>query len=68
MTLPPIESLQEILSITIIDQVSQQKSPHSSANNPQNLQNAGLDSMHTSPIEPILQWPHFDIFPSLRQI
>lgn len=28
--------------------------------------NAVLDSMHTSTTESILQWPHFDAFPSLR--
>jgi hypothetical protein len=28
--------------------------------------NAVLDSMHTSTTESILQWPHFDTFPSLR--
>ncbi|KAH7133776.1 hypothetical protein EDB81DRAFT_845236 [Dactylonectria macrodidyma] len=28
--------------------------------------NAVLDSMHTSTTESILQWPHFDVFPSLR--
>lgn len=68
MNLPPIESPQETLSITATDQLSHQRSPHSSASNPQNLQNAVLDSMHTSATESILQWSHFDIFPSLRQM
>lgn len=30
------------------------------------LENAVLDAMHTSTTESILQWPHFDVFPSLR--
>ena len=30
------------------------------------LDNAVLDSMHTSTTESVLQWPHFDVFPSLR--
>jgi hypothetical protein len=68
MTLPPIESLQETLSVAATDQLPHQKSPHSSASDAQNLQNAVLDSMHTSATESILQWPHFDVFPSLRQI
>ncbi|KAF6824803.1 C6 zinc finger domain-containing protein [Colletotrichum plurivorum] len=31
-----------------------------------NLENAVLDSMHTSTTESILQWPHFDVFSSMR--
>ncbi|KAK3329963.1 hypothetical protein B0H66DRAFT_572223 [Apodospora peruviana] len=31
-----------------------------------NLENAVLDSWHTSTTESVLQWPHFDVFPSLR--
>lgn len=38
----------------------------SGAVEPQSLENAVLDSMHTSTTESILQWPHFDVFPSLR--
>ncbi|KAK4503342.1 hypothetical protein PRZ48_004257 [Zasmidium cellare] len=30
------------------------------------VENAVLDSMHTSTTEAVLQWPHFDEFPSLR--
>lgn len=30
------------------------------------LDNAVLDSMHTSTTEMVLQWPHFDQYPSLR--
>lgn len=30
------------------------------------LDNAVLDSMHTSTTEAVLQWPHFDQYPSLR--
>jgi len=32
-----------------------------------NLENAVLDSWHTSTTESVLNWPHFDVFPSLRQ-
>jgi hypothetical protein len=69
MTLPPLDLSQEALSIDTTDQLSHQRSPHSSAStsNPENLQNAVLDPMHTSATESILQWHHFDSFPSLRQ-
>jgi len=30
------------------------------------LENAVLDSMHTSATETVLQWPHFNVFPALR--
>ena len=33
---------------------------------PNNLENAILDSLHTSTTESILAWPHFDSFPSVR--
>ncbi|KAH8812903.1 hypothetical protein F5884DRAFT_318279 [Xylogone sp. PMI_703] len=45
----------------------QQKTPGSSVGTPENLQNAVLESMHTSTTEFILQWPHFEAFPSLRE-
>jgi hypothetical protein len=35
---------------------------------PQNIHNAVLAPLHTSTTESILQWPHFDGFPELRQI
>lgn len=35
--------------------------------NTSSLDNAVLDSMHISTTESILQWPHFDVFPSLRE-
>ncbi|EGO52035.1 hypothetical protein NEUTE1DRAFT_149656 [Neurospora tetrasperma FGSC 2508] len=35
--------------------------------NANNLENAVLESRHTSTTESILQWPHFDVFPSLRK-
>ncbi|OIW30390.1 C6 zinc finger domain-containing protein [Coniochaeta ligniaria NRRL 30616] len=60
MTLPPIDSSLETLS-------SHQRSSPSSTSNADNLQNAVLDPMHTSATESILQWHHFDVFPSLRQ-
>ncbi|KAJ0162692.1 hypothetical protein CTA2_4172 [Colletotrichum tanaceti] len=31
-----------------------------------NYENAVLDSMHTSTTESVLQWPHFDAYPTLR--
>ncbi|OLN88989.1 hypothetical protein CCHL11_06017 [Colletotrichum chlorophyti] len=31
-----------------------------------NFENAVLDSMHTSTTESVLQWPHFDVFSSMR--
>lgn len=31
------------------------------------MENAVLESMHTSTTESVLQWPHFDVFPSLRE-
>ena len=33
----------------------------------QNIQNAVLSPFHTSTTESVLHWPHFDVFPSLRQ-
>lgn len=44
----------------------QQRTPLSEPQSFNNLENAVLDSMHTSTTESILQWPHFDVFPSLR--
>ncbi|KLU85812.1 hypothetical protein MAPG_04832 [Magnaporthiopsis poae ATCC 64411] len=41
-------------------------SPSSEPHNPNSLENAVLDSMHTSTTESILQWPHLDALPSLR--
>lgn len=43
-----------------------QRSLGSEPSPPNNLENAVLDSMHTSTTESVLQWPHFDVFPSLR--
>lgn len=47
-----------------------QHSHHSQSGQQPNGQNgfdnAVLDSMHTSTTESVLQWPHFDVFPSLR--
>ncbi|KAF4974833.1 hypothetical protein FZEAL_8294 [Fusarium zealandicum] len=39
---------------------------HDLGENGNNLENAVLDSMHTSTTESVLQWPHFDVFPLLR--
>ncbi|TVY89078.1 hypothetical protein LAWI1_G004735 [Lachnellula willkommii] len=68
MHLRPIDSSQETSSVAATDPFSQQRSPPSSTSKPEDLQNAVLDSMHTSATESILQWPHFDVFPSLRQM
>ncbi|KAK0748481.1 hypothetical protein B0T21DRAFT_324209 [Apiosordaria backusii] len=38
-----------------------------SANHSNELENAVLESWHTSTTESVLHWPHFDAFPSLRQ-
>ncbi|KAK3393315.1 hypothetical protein B0H63DRAFT_491346 [Podospora didyma] len=43
-----------------------QRTPLSEPHNPSSLENAVLDSWHTSTTESLLQWPHFDVFPSLR--
>lgn len=43
-----------------------QDSPEHSKTGQNSFENAVLDSMHTSTTESILQWPHFDVFPSLR--
>lgn len=40
--------------------------PEYAKNGHASLENAVLDSMHTSTTESVLQWPHFDVFPSLR--
>lgn len=39
----------------------------SPARSEQNIQNAVLSPFHTSTTESVLHWPHFDVFPSLRQ-
>ncbi|KAF3764318.1 putative C6 transcription factor [Cryphonectria parasitica EP155] len=45
---------------------SQHPSANYARNGQGNLENAVLDAMHTSTTESVLQWPHFDVFPSLR--
>ncbi|KAK0730928.1 hypothetical protein B0H67DRAFT_563292 [Lasiosphaeris hirsuta] len=42
------------------------RTPPSEPHNPNSLENAVLDSWHTSTTEAVLNWPHFDVFPSLR--
>jgi len=66
ITLPSIDSSHETVS-AVTDQ-SYQKSPQSFTSTLQNLQNAILDSMHTSATESVFQWSCFDAFPSLRQM
>lgn len=43
-----------------------QQTPLSEPHHSNSLENAVLDSWHTSTTESLLQWPHFDVFPSLR--
>ncbi|KAH6700568.1 hypothetical protein BKA61DRAFT_636606 [Leptodontidium sp. MPI-SDFR-AT-0119] len=40
---------------------------HTPANDDNGVHNAILSSLHTSTTESILEWPHFDHFPSLRR-
>ncbi|KAF5505147.1 Echinocandin B biosynthetic cluster transcription factor ecdB [Colletotrichum siamense] len=43
-----------------------QRTPISEPLYQNNYENAVLDSMHTSTTESILQWPHFEAFPSMK--
>ncbi|KAK1538744.1 C6 zinc finger domain-containing protein [Colletotrichum costaricense] len=43
-----------------------QRTPISEPQYQNNFENAVLDSMHTSTTESVLQWPHFDAFPNMR--
>ncbi|KAF9877230.1 putative C6 zinc finger domain-containing protein [Colletotrichum karsti] len=43
-----------------------QRTPISEPQYQNNYENAVLDSMHTSTTESILQWPHFEAFPSMK--
>ncbi|TEA11550.1 Echinocandin B biosynthetic cluster transcription factor ecdB [Colletotrichum sidae] len=43
-----------------------QRTPLSETQYQNSFENAVLDSMHTSTTESVLQWPHFDVFPSVR--
>ncbi|KAL1878129.1 hypothetical protein VTK73DRAFT_8009 [Phialemonium thermophilum] len=54
-------------SQTDIRRLPRLRTPPSEPNNASYLENAVLDSMHTSTTESVLQWPHFDAFPSLRE-
>lgn len=56
-----ISSPQTYHSASVIDE---HQSP---ATSEQNIQNAVLSPFHTSTTESVLHWPHFDVFPSLRQ-
>ncbi|KAF7554465.1 hypothetical protein G7Z17_g2936 [Cylindrodendrum hubeiense] len=46
--------------------IIQEALSESHPSNGYSFDNAVLDSMHTSTTESILQWPHFDVFSSLR--
>ncbi|KAK6212216.1 C6 zinc finger protein [Colletotrichum tabaci] len=43
-----------------------QRTPASETQYQNNYENAVLDSMHTSTTESVLQWPHFDAYPTMR--
>ncbi|KAK2002609.1 C6 zinc finger domain-containing protein [Colletotrichum falcatum] len=43
-----------------------QRTPLSETQYQNNYENAVLDSMHTSTTESVLQWPHFDAYPAMR--
>jgi hypothetical protein len=59
--------------LSLISQRSMHHAPsdvsaHQGSKSPEeSIQNAVISSDHTSATESILQWPHFDAFPSLRQ-
>jgi hypothetical protein len=56
-----ISSPQPYHAASVVDE---HRSP---ATSEQNIQNAVLSPFHTSTTESVLHWPHFDVFPSLRQ-
>ncbi|KAI6383304.1 hypothetical protein MCOR25_000224 [Pyricularia grisea] len=66
---PPQQQQQQQQQPTPTGSSTAAAEPHGLGNNgiSNSLENAVLDSMHTSTTESILQWPHFDVFPSLRR-
>ncbi|KAI3397163.1 hypothetical protein diail_11137 [Diaporthe ilicicola] len=67
---PPRTPISETAHQPPPDFKHNQQSQHSQGgqlpNGQNGFDNAVLDSMHTSTTESVLQWPHFDVFPSLR--
>lgn len=51
----------------ITDRSSHHQSQSATGNDAQGVHNAVLSGLHTSTTESVLGWPHFDIFPSIRQ-
>ncbi|KFZ06274.1 hypothetical protein V501_07554 [Pseudogymnoascus sp. VKM F-4519 (FW-2642)] len=51
----------------IAERSSHHQSQSTTANDTQGVHNAVLSGLHTSATESVLDWPHFDIFPSIRQ-
>lgn len=51
----------------IADRSSHHQSQSATDNDAQGVHNAVLSCLHTSTTESVLDWPHFDIFPSIRQ-
>ncbi|KFX96493.1 hypothetical protein V490_03324 [Pseudogymnoascus sp. VKM F-3557] len=51
----------------IAERSSHHHSQSATGNDAQGVHNAVLSSLHTSTTESVLDWPHFDIFPSIRQ-
>ncbi|KFY74232.1 hypothetical protein V499_05730 [Pseudogymnoascus sp. VKM F-103] len=51
----------------IAERSSHHQSQSTTANDTQGVHNAVLSGLHTSTTESVLDWPHFDIFPSIRQ-
>lgn len=49
------------------DRSSHHHSQSATGNDAQGVHNAVLSCLHTSTTESVLDWPHFDIFPSIRQ-
>ncbi|KFY49128.1 hypothetical protein V495_00716 [Pseudogymnoascus sp. VKM F-4514 (FW-929)] len=51
----------------IAERSSHHHSQSATGNDAQGVHNAVLSSLHTSTTESVLDWPHFDIFPSIGQ-
>ncbi|KAK9776135.1 putative C6 zinc finger domain-containing protein [Seiridium cardinale] len=62
-----IQSLQSPISARPLSQRSLSIDHVRPARQTNNLENAILDSLHTSTTESILSWSYFDAFPSIRQ-
>lgn len=63
----PAISPQVTHSHDLADRSSHHQSQSTTGNDTQGVHNAVLSCLHTSTTESVLGWPHFDIFPSIRQ-